>query len=176
MLTPRLLTVEERHRLGNLYVSFITSLDKLPQYLQTDTLLAPTNNNNISSHRRKQYVIQWANLNVSLHCLRLVIDQKLEDLGYYASGIEHPDMPLLRKTEIARDMLRVIREAPFWSLQVNGEPCVEKIRLIGASLLEIIDQYEASPLSVRARNDLSILLDILTRLDSKASDTLRRPS
>jgi hypothetical protein len=53
---------------------------------------------------------------------------------------------------------------------------VEKIRLIGASLLEIIDQYEASPLSVRARNDLSILLDILTRLDSKASDTLRRPS
>ncbi|KAF4211462.1 hypothetical protein CNMCM8980_005020 [Aspergillus fumigatiaffinis] len=174
MLTPRLLTVEERHRLGNLYVSFITSLDKLPQYLQTDTLLASTNNN--SSHRRKQYVIQWANLNVSLHCLRLVIDQKLEDLGYYASGVEHPDMSLLRKTEIARDMLRVIREAPFWSLQVNGEPCVEKIRLIGASLLEIIDQYEASPLSVRARNDLSILLDILTRLDSKASDTLRRPS
>lgn len=55
-------------------------------------------------------------------------------------------------------------------------PQVEKIRLIGASLLEIIDQYEASPLSVRARNDLSILLDILTRLDSKASDTLRRPS
>ncbi|GIC91483.1 transcription factor domain-containing protein [Aspergillus udagawae] len=175
MLTPRLLTVEERHRLGNLYVSFITSLDKLPQYLQTDTLLASINDNN-SSYRRKQYVIQWANLNVSLHCLRLVIDQKLEDLGYYVAGVEHPDMSLLRKTEIARDMLRVIREAPFWSLQVNGEPCVEKIRLIGASLLEIIDQYEASPLSVRARNDLSILLDILTRLDSKASDTLRKPS
>lgn len=51
---------------------------------------------------------------------------------------------------------------------------VEKIRLIGACLLEIIDQYETSPLSARARNDLSILLDILTRLDSKASDTLRR--
>lgn len=51
---------------------------------------------------------------------------------------------------------------------------VEKIRLIGAGLLEIIDQYEASPLSARARNDLSVLLDILTRLDSKASDTLRR--
>lgn len=51
---------------------------------------------------------------------------------------------------------------------------VEKIRLIGASLLEIIDQHEASPLSIRARNDVSVLLDILTRLDSKASDTLRR--
>jgi hypothetical protein len=51
---------------------------------------------------------------------------------------------------------------------------VEKIRLIGACLLEIIDQHETSPLSARARNDLSVLLDILTRLDSKASDTLRR--
>lgn len=51
---------------------------------------------------------------------------------------------------------------------------VEKIRLIGASLLEIIDQQPPSPLSIRARHDLSVLLDILTRLDSKASDTLRR--
>ena len=50
---------------------------------------------------------------------------------------------------------------------------VEKIRLIGARLLEIIDQHEISPLSARARSDLSVLLDILTRLDSKASDTLR---
>jgi hypothetical protein len=50
---------------------------------------------------------------------------------------------------------------------------VEKIRLIGAKLLEIIDQHKTSPLSARAQTDLSVLLDILTRLDSKASDTLR---
>lgn len=51
---------------------------------------------------------------------------------------------------------------------------VEKIRLIGARLLEIIDQHETSPLAARAQADLSVFLDILTRLDSKASDTLRR--
>ncbi|EAW07212.1 transcription factor domain-containing protein [Aspergillus clavatus NRRL 1] len=123
LLTPRLLTVDERHRLGNLYVLFITSLDKLPQCLQTDTLLTQVGENT-NDRRQKQYVIQWANLHVSLHCLRLVITQKLEEMGYFASDAEHPDMSLLRKTEIARDMLRVIREAPFWSLQVNGEPCV----------------------------------------------------
>jgi hypothetical protein len=50
---------------------------------------------------------------------------------------------------------------------------VEKIRLIGASLLAIIHRSETSPLSLRARNDFTILLDFLTRLDSKASDALR---
>lgn len=50
---------------------------------------------------------------------------------------------------------------------------VEKIRLIGASLLAIIHRNQGSPLATRARADFSVLLDILTRLDSKASDALR---
>ncbi len=33
-----------------------------------------------------------------------------------------------------------------------------------------------SPISTRARSDFAVLLDILTRLDSKASDTLRNGS
>ncbi|KAJ6103732.1 transcriptional regulator family: Fungal Specific TF [Penicillium sp. IBT 16267x] len=166
-------TAEERHRLDHLYVLFATSLDDLPPFLQSDQLTADVNKDgNGRNSLLKLYVIQAANLYVSLHCLKMVITQKFKEFNYYTPA--HNEMLLLRKTEIARDMLRVIRDAPFWSLQVNGEPCVEKVRLIGASLLEIIDQHEASPLSVRARNDLSVLLDILTRLDSKASDTLRR--
>jgi hypothetical protein len=50
---------------------------------------------------------------------------------------------------------------------------VEKIRLIGASLLAIMHRGETSPLSARARSDFNVLLDFLTRLDSKASDALR---
>jgi len=53
---------------------------------------------------------------------------------------------------------------------------VEKIRLIGASLLAIIHRNQTSPLGARARSDFSVLLDILTRLDSKASDALRSDS
>lgn len=50
---------------------------------------------------------------------------------------------------------------------------MEKIRLIGASLLAIIHRSPGSPLASRARSDFAVLLDILTRLDSKASDALR---
>ncbi len=53
---------------------------------------------------------------------------------------------------------------------------MEKIRLIGASLLAIIHRNQTSPLGARARSDFSVLLDILTRLDSKASDALRSDS
>ncbi|KAH8691987.1 hypothetical protein BGW36DRAFT_419381 [Talaromyces proteolyticus] len=174
------MTPEEWHRLDRLYVQFMTSIDKLPHYLQADILAASqdnlrTNNEHLSNGIYRQYLIQWTNIHVSLHCLKMVVTQKLEELDSCNPRSGNVDMSLLRKTEIARDLLRVIREAPFWSLQVNGEPCVEKIRLIGASLLEIIDQHENSPLAGRARKDLSVLLDILTRLDSKASDTLRRP-
>jgi hypothetical protein len=99
----------------------MTCLDDLPPYLQTDTFVAGRPGENT---QLKQYIIQCANLQVSQHCLRMVITQRFEDLEFFAPGIEHTDMLLVRKTEIARDMLRVIREAPFWSLQVNGEPCV----------------------------------------------------
>ena len=121
------LTTEERGRLDSLYVRFVTCLDDLPPYLQTDAFAASLSEGNA---QLKQYIIQRANLQVSLHCLRMVITQKFEDLEFFATGVEHTDMLLLRKTEIARDMLRVIREAPFWSLQVNGEPCVSIFNMI----------------------------------------------
>ncbi|KAH7245350.1 hypothetical protein BKA59DRAFT_500920 [Fusarium tricinctum] len=113
-----LITAHEKDHLDALYVRFITCLDDLPPYLQSYTFAALADG---SRETTKQFLIQCANLQVSIHCLRMVITQKLENLPYYKSDIGHSD---LRKTEIARDMLRVIQEAPFWSLQVNGEPYV----------------------------------------------------
>ncbi|WAO96835.1 Zn(2)-C6 fungal-type domain-containing protein [Fusarium falciforme] len=170
MPNQSLLTVEERNRLDTIYIRFITCLDDLPPYLQSYTFASLVEGPRETAN---QFLIQCANLQVSVHCLRMVITQKLEGLPYYSPGIEHAD---IRKTEIARDMLRVIQEAPFWSLQVNGEPYVEKIRLIGASLLEIMHRNGTSPIASRARSDFTVLLDLLTRLDSKASDALRNTS
>ncbi|KAF4945904.1 hypothetical protein FSARC_14321 [Fusarium sarcochroum] len=113
-----LINAQDKDRLDALYIRFITCLDDLPPYLKSYTFAALADG---SRETTKQFLIQCANLQVSIHCLRMVITQKLEKLPYYKSGIEHSD---LRKTEIARDMLRVIQEAPFWSLQVNGEPYV----------------------------------------------------
>ncbi|KXJ90357.1 hypothetical protein Micbo1qcDRAFT_226235 [Microdochium bolleyi] len=174
----------ERQRLDRLYVRFVTCLDTLPPPLQSYTLaLLSTDSSTTSStteaFRTNQCIVQCANLQVSVHCLRMILAQKLEVLapsslfGGSPGGLGHAD---LQKTEIARDMLRVIQEAPFWSLQVNGEPYVEKIRLIGASLLEIIHRNGSSPIAVRARADFTVLLDLLTRLDSRASDALRNDS
>lgn len=123
LIPGQLLTAEERHRLDHLYVLFVTSLDDLPHFLQPDMFAMDVKENtNRLGNPLKQFIIQAANLFVSLHCLKMVIAQKFEEFNYYPPG--HTDLVLLRKTEIARDMLRVIRDAPFWSLQVNGEPCV----------------------------------------------------
>ncbi|KAM0289688.1 hypothetical protein ACHAO9_005984 [Fusarium lateritium] len=116
-----LISAQEKDHLDALYVRFITCLDDLPPYLQSYTFAALADG---SRETTKQFLIQCANLQVSIHCLRMVITQKLENLPYYKSEIGHSD---LRKTEIARDMLRVIQEAPFWSLQVNGEPYVSAV-------------------------------------------------
>ncbi|KAJ5715785.1 transcriptional regulator family: Fungal Specific TF [Penicillium malachiteum] len=173
LITQQPLVAEGKQLLDHLFILFATCLDDLPPFLRSGHLTVGLNEDRGRLNSlQKLYVIQATNLWVSMPCLKMVITQKLKEFNYYPPA--HTEMLLLKKTEIARDMLRVICDAPFWSLQVNGEPCVEKVRLIGARLLEIIDQHEASPLSARARNDLSILLEILTRLDSKASDTLRR--
>lgn len=113
------LTPEYRQKIESLYVRFMTCLDNLPPYLQSYTFAGIANGMSDNT-QSNQFLIQCANLQVSLHCLRMVITQKFEDLSYFQQG-EQAD---LRKTEISRDMLRVIREAPFWSLQVNGEPYV----------------------------------------------------
>lgn len=185
---------EQRSHISNFYIHFMTCLDELPPWLQID-LTAFTTKENSTAYSR-EFLIQQVNLRVSFHCLKMVIIKKFEDAGFSTSGIglEHSKTLALTKTEIARDMVRAMQEAPFWALQVNGESCVgsfsklycrypyredltlaqvEKIRIIGASLLKVIHNNRDSPIEVRARVEFVVLLDILTRLDSKASDGLR---
>ena len=120
VLVRRAPSTEQRQRLDDLYVHFITCLDGLPPYLQSCTMAA---SNGPGLPQTTQLVIQCANLQVSFHCLRMVITQRFEDMSYLGTSLEQAD---LRRTEIARDMLRVMQEAPFWSLQVNGEPYVSE--------------------------------------------------
>ena len=118
--TQHRLSEEERHRIDSLYVRFATCLDSLPPYLQPDSLLSHGEQTGL----RRQFSIQSTNLQVTYHCLRMVITQRFEEIDYFKPDLESADMLILRKTDIARDMLRIIRGAPFWALQVNGEPCV----------------------------------------------------
>lgn len=111
------LSPEQREIIDPLYIGFITSLDGLPQFLKPHTLLSGAE----AEPQSNQLLIQCANLQVSLHCLRMVVIQKFEYLSYLTAGTEQTDLQI---TEIVRDVLRVIHEVPFWALQINGEPYV----------------------------------------------------
>jgi hypothetical protein len=125
MLARQPPTPEECHRLDHLYVLFATSLDDLPSFLQYDQLVSHSNKDTQQLSRlTRLHTIQAANVYVSLHCLKMVITQKFEEINYYPPPPN--EMLVLRKTDIARDLLQVIRDAPFWALQVNGEPCVSQ--------------------------------------------------
>ncbi|KAL1854952.1 hypothetical protein VTK73DRAFT_8633 [Phialemonium thermophilum] len=136
---------EDRSHINSLYVRFATCLDDLPPCLHARALLGPRDDPTTSSssvpspggpRHHRQYVVQAANLQVTYHCLRMVITQRLEDHGYFLGGAgggpDSVDMLVLRKTEIARDLLQIIRDAPFWALQVNGEPCVSGLLAVSS--------------------------------------------
>lgn len=114
------LSPSQRETIDPLYIAFITSLDDLPPFLKPTSFAAPADSEPSQSN---QFLIQCANLQVSMHCLRMVIIQKFEHLSYLTAGIEQTD---LHKTEIVRDALRVIHDIPFWALQLNGEPYVRQ--------------------------------------------------
>ncbi|KAF4968108.1 hypothetical protein FSARC_4469 [Fusarium sarcochroum] len=163
-----LLTSAFQQILGRLYVNFATCLDDLPASLIPNNTSRPSEGH--ATHDKFAALI--ADLHITYHCLKIHVTTKLDEIGYFTQAAEYKDMLVLRKTEIARDMIKFLQAAPFWSLQVNGEPCAEKIRLVGVSLLAIIQ--EPSMLTARAHSDFTILLDILSQLDSRASDMLRK--
>lgn len=138
------LTPAERYALDPLYVAFITCLDELPGFLQPGVFTIPNAADESSGAARKstQFLVQCANLQISQHCLRMVMTQRFEELSYLTSGSQQAD---LQKTEIVREMLQFIRRVPFWALQVNGEPYVSGHRLLisySAVLLTVLCRWK----------------------------------
>jgi hypothetical protein len=81
----------------------------------------------MTEREHNAFATQVADLQVTYNCLRMHIMQRLEGVGYFSFIAEEKHMLLLRKTEVARDMVRVLQTLPFWSLQVNSEPCVSSM-------------------------------------------------
>ena len=147
--------------------------------------------------QRQNFRVQRANLLVTYHCLRMVLLQRFIDLGL-ASLLGLRDegaMLALRKTEIAHDLINVITSVSFDSLRANGEACVSdylpailitsaqslllwtkviKIRRVGATILEVMQLPNAPEIVSRATSLFPTLLDILAKLDSRASDELNK--
>jgi Fungal specific transcription factor domain len=117
-----LLGIEARRHLYKLYVEFITFPDSLPKHLQAFSYGATEMSAAIEAAQTQKTTVQCVNIQATFTCLRMIMARTLTDLGIFGSDDEQEAD--LRITEIARDMLRVLSTAPFWALQVNGEPLV----------------------------------------------------
>ncbi|KAH6672664.1 hypothetical protein F5X68DRAFT_141104, partial [Plectosphaerella plurivora] len=151
-------------------LDFRRVLDDVPPWLERPWLAELGDDADSADRQRDALWAQHVNLKLTFHCLRLILLQRAATAGR-ASLLGFGDnqrLLTMQETDVARDMLACIQAAPFQALQINGEPCVEKIRQAGASLLRISQGGEPH-VAERARGDFQVLLNILTRLDSKVS-------
>jgi hypothetical protein len=154
-----------------------------------------------TSRGAKILAIQRANLLVSFQCLRMAVLHAMPALGDSMSQLwpESSQNPaskdkidptvfesakevrlrtgessalLLQKINIADSMLHIVFSCSLDDLRINGESCVAKIRLIGATMLELIDNNPNSPLVRTAQKFRNSYPRILAHLDSKTSDSV----
>lgn len=182
--------------LTRLYFAFIGGLDDLPTWLQNPNAVTGEDEE-ISSHHRRCFWAQRANLTLSFHCIKMVmVCWCIDTKATACMGLsDQPAMLNMKKTEIAGEFLHELALVPFEALQLNGEPCVrissppgtrgmaahiplqvEKLRRVGAVLLEVTQAPGSPSVLARCKGYLARLLDILARLDSRASDELGRES
>lgn len=77
-----------------------------------------------------------------------------------------------RKLEIVRDFLHDVQATPFVVLEAQGETTVDKVRRVGTLLLELLHTSDNGTIRQQADTLFKSLLDILSRLDSKACEGL----
>ncbi|KAH7371606.1 fungal-specific transcription factor domain-containing protein [Cadophora sp. MPI-SDFR-AT-0126] len=150
----------------------------------------------------KILAIQRANLLVSFQCLRMAVLHAMPALGDSMSPLwwsgpnqnlaskdridptifesakevrlrsSESSALLLQRISIAESMLHIVCSCSLDDLRINGESCVAKIRLIGATMLELIDNNPNSPLVRTAQKFRDSYPRILAHLDSKTSDSV----
>ncbi|RMJ15335.1 hypothetical protein CDV36_004953 [Fusarium kuroshium] len=97
----------------------------------------------------------------------------IESKVYEIAGFDgYTPALLIKKMEMVQDFMLTLEDIPVLYLQVKGEPHVERIRRVGAILLEFIQVVEDEHLQFRAKGLLRRLLDVLAKLDSKAHEDL----
>ncbi|KAH6884800.1 hypothetical protein B0T10DRAFT_564230 [Thelonectria olida] len=113
---------------------------------------------------------------MTFHCLRLVILQQATETGLTeVLGLINQSLFLsLKKAEIIQDFVHTMEDIPFIYHQVKGEPSVERIRWVGTILLEMVQNVDDEAIKPRVNLYFTRLLDVLAKLNSKASEELSR--
>lgn len=130
----------------------------------------------IQAYHATCFWAQRSNILTIFHCMRLLILQACIDHSLpVVVGLGGAASPLAwasRKLEIVRDFLHDLQATPFVCLEAQGETTVDKVRRVGAILLELLHKSDNATIKAQADTLFKSLLDILSRLDSKASEGL----
>ncbi|RTE84390.1 hypothetical protein BHE90_001028 [Fusarium euwallaceae] len=161
----------QQQSLSESYLRFLSSLDSIPDLIASPNTLCASSDGQLLVYQRRALWVQKANLILTYHYLRMMIlDRFIAANLHCLLGLnDDPTSLKCRKVEIAHDVLELVTSVPFESLQANGESCVEKLRLVCATLLEVLQNCESVHILERAKSHFAALLDVLSKLNSRSA-------
>ncbi|CAH0019983.1 unnamed protein product [Clonostachys rhizophaga] len=160
-------------RITQMYSEFTASLDDIPAMLQPSVIVGQ-GDDTLAEEERSCYISQRYRLLSAYYYAKLMIIHECRHLGLASIIGFRDDNSTLASEEInvARDFIHNLQSVQFHYLVELGEPGVEVMRAVGSILLEISQKSDNAISRQRALSHLNILLDIVARLDSQASDKL----
>ncbi|KAM6509541.1 hypothetical protein FALCPG4_017192 [Fusarium falciforme] len=158
------------NKIKQMYSQFNAVLDDIPATLQPSVVFGET----LTEAERSCYISQRYRLLSAYYYGKLMIIHECRHLGLVSVVGFRDDDSTLNSEEInvARDFIHNLQSIQFHYLVELGEPGVEVMRAVGSILLAISQKSENATTGQRALSQLNILLDILARLDSQASEKL----
>ncbi|KAJ6097255.1 hypothetical protein N7499_001629 [Penicillium canescens] len=156
-----------------MYSQFDASLDDIPATLQPSVVFGQ-DDDTVMEEGRSCYISLRYRLLSAYYYAKLMIIHECRHLGLTSMVGFRDDDSVLNGEEInvARDFINNLQSIPFHYLEELGEPVIEVMRGVGSILLAISQKSENALTRRRALSQLNVLLDVLARLDSQASNKL----
>ncbi|KAF4427035.1 hypothetical protein CFRS1_v002958 [Colletotrichum fructicola] len=163
----------EKDVLTSMYIEVMSLLDDLPPWLNSPDTVDLDAQYDVA-FQRSCFWTQKSRLIAMFHGVRIMVLRQCIEHGLMSLiGLNDDPLTLaMEQINIARDVVHSLTSVPFQYIQTNGEPGIELMRVVGSILLELSQNVENDVVRGRASSLLSSLLDILARLDSKASEEL----
>jgi hypothetical protein len=179
-------------KITQMYAQFDASLDDIPATLQPSVVFGQ-GDDTVMEEGRSCYISLRYRLLSAYYYAKLMIIHECRHLGLTSMVGFRDDDSVLDGEEInvARDFINNLQSIPFHYLAELGEPVVgnpfslsiiqslycingvqqiEVMRGVGSILLAISQKSENALTRRRALSQLNVLLDVLARLDSQASN------
>ncbi|KAF6814002.1 C6 transcription factor, partial [Colletotrichum musicola] len=168
---------EDRESMTRMYNEVMGLLDELPPSLDSPDTVELEPGYDVA-FQRSCFWTQKARLVALFQSMRIIVLRQCIDHGLTGLiGLDDDPLNLaIQQTNIAHDVVQGLKSIPFQYIQTHGEPGIELMRVTGSILLEISQKVQSDDIRGRASSLLSSLLDILARLDSRASDELIQQS